>query len=204
MKITSLDNNKLLAICKIGMSEKIIITSKVQILFSIHYLTADMVHKVAILAPAIIVAVVIGVLGLAFIPSEIKYKNTDFPEGTIRIDHDVIKVEIAESDADKQRWLMFREEKLPLNSAMILVYKKPDLYSMWLLNIEYDLDLIWFDQRGNVVYVVKNASPCENTLDAANCTYKNTKPAKYIIAATSGFADEHKITKGSKMTIISI
>jgi uncharacterized membrane protein (UPF0127 family) len=45
------------------------------------------------------------------------------------VDQDVIKVEIAESNADRQRWLMFREQKLPLDSAMILVYEKPALYS---------------------------------------------------------------------------
>jgi uncharacterized membrane protein (UPF0127 family) len=88
------------------------------------------------------------------------------------VDQDVIKFEIAESDADKQRWLMFREQKLPLDSAIILVYEKPDLYSMWLLNIEYDLDLIWFDEEGSIVYMVKNASPCKSTLDATNCTYE--------------------------------
>jgi uncharacterized protein len=163
-----------------------------------------MVQKVTVLAPAIIVAIVIGVVGLSFIPSDIKHKNTAFPEGTIRIDQDVIKVEIAGSAADKQRWLMFREQKLPYNSAMILVYEKPGLYSMWLLNIEYDLDLMWFDENGSVVYIVEDASPCKNTLDAAKCTYENTKPAKYILAATSGFADEHEITGSSKMTIISI
>ena len=163
-----------------------------------------MVQKVTVLAPAIVVAVVIGVVGLIFIPSDIKHKNTAFPEGTIRIDQDVIKVEIAESDADKQRWLMFREQQLPFNSAMILVYEKSDLYSMWLLNIEYDLDLMWFDEEGSIVYIVKDASPCKNTLDAVNCTYKNTKPAKYILAATAGFADEHEITERSKMAVISI
>src|SRR5829696_10355616 len=162
-----------------------------------------MVQKVAVLAPAIVVAVVIGVVGLIFIPSDIKHKNTAFPEGTIRIDQDVIKVEIAESDADKQRWLMFREQQLPFNSAMILVYEKSDLYSMWLLNIEYNLDLIWINENGNIVYMVKDAEPCKNALDAASCTYKNTKPAKYIIAAASGFIDEHDITEKSIMTIIS-
>ena len=94
-----------------------------------------MVQKVTVLAPAIVVAVIIGVVGLIFIPSDIKHKNTAFPEGTIRIDQNVIKVEIAESDADKQRWLMFRAQQLPYDSAMILVYEKSDLYSMWLLNM---------------------------------------------------------------------
>lgn len=152
----------------------------------------------------LVAAVTIGSLGLIFIPQEIKNKQIDFAEGTIRIDDDVIKVEIAESRADKQRWLMFREERLPLNSAMILVYEKSDLYSMWLLNIEYNLDLIWINENGNIVYMVKDAEPCKNTFDAASCTYKNTKAAKYIIAAASGFIEEHDITEKSIMTIISI
>ena len=103
-----------------------------------------------------------------FIPQEIKNKHIGFAEGTIRIDDDVIRVEIAESRADKQRWLMFREEKLPLNSAMLLIYEKSDLYPLWLLNIEYNLDLIWVNENGNIVYMVKDASPCKNTLDSAS------------------------------------
>ena len=163
-----------------------------------------MVGKIAVIIPVLVAAVTIGSLGLIFIPQEIKNKQIDFAEGTIRIDDDVIKVEIAESRADKQRWLMFREERLPLNSAMILVYEKSDLYSIWLLNIEYNLDLIWINENGNIVYMVKDAEPCKNTLDAASCTYKNTKAAKYIIAAASGFIEEHDITEKSMMTIISI
>jgi uncharacterized membrane protein (UPF0127 family) len=163
-----------------------------------------LVRKIAVIIPVLVAAVTIGSLGLVFIPQEIKNKQIDFAEGTVRIDDDVIKVEIAESRADKQRWLMFREERLPLNSAMILVYEKSDLYSMWLLNIEYNLDLIWINENGNIVYLVKNAEPCKNTFDAASCTYKNTKAAKYIIAAASGFIEEHDITEKSIMTIISI
>jgi uncharacterized membrane protein (UPF0127 family) len=163
-----------------------------------------MVGKIAVLIPVFIAAVTIGSLGLVFLPQAIKNKQIDFPKGTIRIDDDIIKVEIAESSADKQRWLMFREEKLPLDSAMILIYEKSDLYALWLLNIEYNLDLIWVNENGNIVYMVKDAAPCKNALDSASCTFKNTKPAKYIIAATSGFIENHRITEKSKMTIISI
>jgi uncharacterized membrane protein (UPF0127 family) len=164
----------------------------------------NLVHKLPLLVPLIIIAVAIGAIGLAFVPSEIKNKRLDFAQGTAMINGNLIKVEIAKSAAEKQRWLMFRQERLPLDSAMMLIYDKLDLYAIWLLNIEYNLDLIWFDENGNIVYMVKDASPCKNTLDASNCTYKNTKPAKYVIAAASGFIDEHKITRDSKMTIISI
>lgn len=163
-----------------------------------------MASKTAVLVPSIIVALAVGALGLAFIPTDIKNRQTDFPQGIVRIGHDIIKVEIAKSNAEKQRWLMFRVEKMPLNSAMILVYEKPDLYAMWLLNIDYNLDLMWFDGAGNLVYKVKDGHRCTNTFDASDCTYKNTGPAKYVIAGASGFIDKHRITKESKLTITSI
>jgi uncharacterized protein len=163
-----------------------------------------MVHKIAVLVPVMIAATALGVLGLGFIPPGVKNAPAGFPVGTVRINHDVINVEVAKSSAEKERWLMFRHEKMPFNSAMILVFDKPDLYSMWLLNIGYNLDLIWFDENGDVVYMVKDVPPCKSTFDMADCTYKNTKPAKYVIAATSGFIDKHRVNKDSRMNITSI
>jgi uncharacterized membrane protein (UPF0127 family) len=164
-----------------------------------------MVNKLAVLIPTIIAAVLIGTIGLSFVPSEIRNKHlSEFSKGVIKIGFDTINVEIAKSNAEKQRWLMFRGEKQPMNTAMILIYDKSDLYGIWLLNIQYNLDLIWLDENGNIVYMVKDAHICKTTLDAADCTYKNTSPAKYVIAATSGFINAHKITRESKMTLISI
>jgi hypothetical protein len=124
--------------------------------------------------------------------------------GTIKIGNSAINVEIAESDAERQRWLMFRNEEFPLNSAMILVYPKSDLYALWLLNIQYNLDIMWFNEEGKLVYLIKNAKPCENPLDPHNCTYKTTVPAKYIVVSTKGFIKENNITNSSILTIISI
>jgi uncharacterized membrane protein (UPF0127 family) len=163
-----------------------------------------MVHKIAVLIPVMVAATALGVLGLVFIPPGVKNAPAGFPVGTVRINHDIINVEVAKSSAEKERWLMFRHEKMPFNSAMILVFDKPDLYSMWLLNIGYNLDLIWFDENGNVVYMVKDVPPCKSTFDMADCTYKNTKPAKYVIAATSGFIDKHRVNTDSMMSITSI
>lgn len=75
---------------------------------------------------------------------------------------------------------------------------------MWLLNIRYPLDLIWFDQDGNVVYTKKNVQPCDTILDSSECTFKNTKPAKFVLAGMSGFIQYHNITGTSKLEMISV
>ena len=126
------------------------------------------------------------------------------PKGTVRIDNDVITVEIAETAAEQQRWLTFRQDRLPFDTAMLIKHEEPDLYEVWMLNIEYNLDLIWFDENGNAVYIKENVPPCDNVVETISCTYKSTKPALYLMAATAGFIDVHNIAIGSNMTTISV
>jgi uncharacterized membrane protein (UPF0127 family) len=162
------------------------------------------VRKITVLLPVIVGCIILGVLGLTFVPEGVKNRNIDFSKGTIVINNNSISTEIAETPAERQRWLTFRNEELPLNSALLLVYDKPDLYSLWLLNIQFNLDLIWFDGAGNIVYIKQDVAPCMNTLDAAQCTYKNTIPARYVLAATTGFINYHNITIDLKIKLVSI
>ena len=161
-------------------------------------------RKSTVLIPVIVAAVAVGALVMVFVPSEIRDKNTGFPKGTVRIDDDVITVEIAETAAEQQRWLTFRQDRLPFDTAMLIKHEEPDLYEVWMLNIEYNLDLIWFDENGNAVYIKENVPPCDNVVETISCTYKSTKPALYLMAATAGFIDVHNIAIGSNMTTISV
>jgi uncharacterized protein len=163
-----------------------------------------MARKSAVLIPAFAAAVLIGGLGIAFMPQDVKEKSADFPKGTVRVNDDVITVEIAETAAEKQRWMTFRQDRLSLDTAMLIRYQTPDLYEIWMFNVQYNLDLIWFDQEGNAVYIKKDVSPCEHILDQVGCTYKPTSRALYVMAGTAGFADEHGIDIGSKMTLVSV
>ncbi|MGC1132188.1 MAG: DUF192 domain-containing protein [Nitrososphaeraceae archaeon] len=107
-----------------------------------------MVHKAVVLLPPIIAASIIGSLGIFFASSEVKDRDLNFPFGTIKIDNDTIRVEVAKSNVERQRWLTFRDEPIPLGSAMLLIYERLDLYALWLINIQYYLDLVWFNENG--------------------------------------------------------
>jgi uncharacterized membrane protein (UPF0127 family) len=178
---------------------------KVQIIFSDSLLLYNnMPRKSVVLIPVMAASAIIGILGITFIPPEIRDRDTGFSKGTVRIDDDVVTVEIAETGPERQRWMTFREDRLPVDTAMLIKYDRSDLHEVWMMNIEYNLDLIWFDEAGNAVYLIEDAPPCKNVIETVSCTYKTTKPALYVMAATSGFIDAHGITVGSKMTIISV
>ena len=157
-----------------------------------------------VLIPISIAAVIIGIVGLTTLPSESKLQSVEFPMGTIKIDDIPLQVFIADTEPRRVRGLMF-EDKLPYDQGMIFVFEKPGLYSLWMLNMQFSLDMIWFDQDGKVIHIEKDVPPCKSALEIAACqSIIPAGEALYVLEVTSGFVDIHKITKDSVLNIISI
>ncbi len=157
-----------------------------------------------VLIPISIAAVIIGVVGLMTMPSEIKLESVEFPMGTIKVDDIPLQVMIADTEPRRVRGLMF-EDQLPYDQGMIFVFEESGLYSLWMLNMQFSLDMIWFDQDGKVVHIEKNIPPCKTALEITTCqSIIPDVEAVYILEVTSGFVDKNNITKDSILSIISI
>jgi uncharacterized protein len=161
--------------------------------------------RAQVLIPIAIAAVIIGIVGVITIPADSKLAEVKFPRGTIKIDDKILDVQIAETDAQKIRGLMF-QNKLPDDQGMIFVFAQEQVVPIWMLNMQFPLDIIWFDSDGNVVHIEKNVPACKSALETATCTVQNAegKKAKYVLEVTAGFADKFHVTVNSKMEIISV
>lgn len=163
-----------------------------------------MATKTQALIPILIAAVIVGVVGLMSLPSETKLESVEFPRGTIKVDDVPLEVQIADTEPRRVRGLMFQDQ-LPYNQGMIFVFDEPGLYSLWMLNMQFPLDMIWFDKDGNVVYIEKDVPPCKSTLEIATCqSITPDGEALYILEVTSGFVDKYNITYDSVLSIVSI
>ena len=163
-----------------------------------------MATRTQALVPIIIAAVIVGVVGLLSLPSESKLESVEFPRGTIMVDDVPLEVQIADTEPRRVRGLMF-QDPLPDDQGMIFVFQEPGLYSLWMLNMQFPLDMIWFDEHGKVVHIEKDVPPCKTTLEITTC--QSVVPegrANYVLEVTAGFIDRHSITKDSILTIISI
>jgi len=88
---------------------------------------------------------------------------------------------------------------------MIFVFDKPGSYSLWMLNMQFPLDMIWFDGNGKVIHIEKDIPPCKSALEIATCqSLVPDGEAKYVLEVTAGFIDSNNITQDSILTIISI
>ena len=164
-----------------------------------------MASRKQVIIPIIIAAFIVGIVGIATIPKDAKLQSVEFPVGTIKVDDIVLQVQIADTDPRRTRGLMF-QEILPYDQGMLFVFGDSAVRSMWMLNMQFALDFVWFDSNGNVVHIEKDIQPCKSALETATCTVQNggDKPSQYVLEVTSGFIDKFNINENSKLKIISI
>ena len=163
-----------------------------------------MTTRTQALVPIFIAAVIIGVAGLMSIPSESKLESVEFPRGTIMIDDVPLEVQIADTEPRRIRGLMFQDQ-LPYDQGMIFVFDKPGLYSLWMLNMQFPLDMMWFDEEGKIVHIEKDVPPCKTPLEIASCqSIVPEGQAVYVLEVTSGFVTQNNVTMDSILRIISI
>ena len=109
--------------------------------------------RLQVLIPIGIAAVIVGVAGIVSLPSEITIDaNSNFLMGTVQLDDKILQVYIADTDPRRMRGLMFETESfLADDKGMLFVFDEPGSRSMWMKNMQFHLDIIWFNENGNVV-----------------------------------------------------
>ena len=161
-----------------------------------------------VLIPIGIAAVIVGVAGIVSLPSEVKIDaNSNFLMGTVQLDDKLLQVYIADTDPRRMRGLMFETESFLANDkGMLFVFDEPGSRSMWMKNMQFHLDIIWFNENGNVVSIAKNVPPCITPVEVMSCKSDGVYAdnAQYVLELISGYIDEHSITENSQLEIISI
>jgi uncharacterized protein len=102
------------------------------------------------------------------------------------------EVEVAESSLEKTQGLMFRES---LSGGMLFVYETEDDRNFWMKNMKIPLDIVWINEKLEVVSVSRNAQPC---LD--ECVLIS-EVAKYVLEINAGNAKRYSIKKGDKIEL---
>ncbi len=115
------------------------------------------------------------------------------PRSTVlRIASHPLKVEVAASEAERDRGLMFRKS-LPREEGMLFLFDDPGYYGMWMKNTLIPLSVAFVDREG-VILNIADMEP--QTLD----THLAAGPALYAIEANKGWFAAHRIQAGDKVT----
>ncbi len=105
-----------------------------------------------------------------------------------------LKVEVAQTKAEKSRGLMFRK-KIDENSGMIFVYKKPIMMRFWMRYTSIPLSIA-FINRKNIITDIYDMKPHSEKI------ISSTLPAIYAIEANKGWFKKNFIYPNSIIKII--
>lgn len=113
---------------------------------------------------------------------------------TLRLGQAEIKAELAITEAQRAKGLMFRET-LGENEGMLFVFPKEAVHSFWMANTKIPLDIIWINSDFEIVYISENTPPCQETgqLKSLCTVYKPDKKAKYVLEVNAGYVKNHNI-----------
>ncbi len=103
-----------------------------------------------------------------------------------------VKVEIARTEREKQKGLMFRED-LAEDRGMLFVYDDAEVRSFWMKNTYIPLDMIFIGPGKRIAGIVKNATPETRTPRKVN------KPSQWVLEVNGGQADKHGLGPGDRV-----
>ena len=109
------------------------------------------------------------------------------PLGTkVIINGQTIKVELAISEAEKQKGLGYRDF-LPKDSGMLFVYENKDRYSFWMKGMRFPLDYIWID--GNTIVDLSENIPAPSSYDEQPVHLSPNVPVNKILEVNAGIIE---------------
>lgn len=113
---------------------------------------------------------------------------------------ETIELEIARSDQQRARGLMFRES-LPPSHGMLFVFAESDRHGFWMKNTFIPLDMLWIDGDGTIAEIQRDIPPCESE----PCpTYAPESPGLYVLELAAGEADQLGLAEGDRLELRNI
>jgi uncharacterized membrane protein (UPF0127 family) len=106
-----------------------------------------------------------------------------------------IIVDIADEPDERERGLSNRED-LPEGTGILFIFEEKDLHGFWMKDMNFSIDILWFNEFGELVYYVKNVNP-----DTYPVIFTPDEPAKYVIEVPAGFIKEEGIKMGDKIDL---
>jgi len=104
----------------------------------------------------------------------------------------VFSVEMATTDQEREKGLMFRKE-LPDGRGMLFDFSPEQMVSMWMKNTYISLDMIFIRADGRVLRVAENTEPFSTRIIASG------GPVKGVLEVVAGTARKYGIEPGDRV-----
>ena len=109
----------------------------------------------------------------------------------------IIYAELADTPLKRAEGLMYREN-LGADRGMLFTFPQAQAWVFWMKNTKIPLDLIWINEKRQIVHIEPNVPICTRTDDSCP-QYRPNNDALYVLELAGGRAEGLKLQRGSKL-----
>ena len=127
-----------------------------------------------------------------------KTVRTSAPTSVVTIDTGEwkvpFKVELATTDAEQQRGLMFRDH-MDADAGMLFVFDHDSVHTFWMKNTLIPLDMLFIGGDQKIVGIVENATPQTETSRTVGL------PSRYVLEINGGLSARYGFRAGQAVQL---
>ena|SRR3989338_6572263 len=147
------------------------------------------VNAFALLSVFSLIVLVPLLFVIRLIPTEEGYK-------TVKISGVTVKAEVADTQLKRIEGLMSKKA-LPHNGGMLFIFDAADYHRIWMMNMNFSIDILWIGKDLKIVDIAESAPPC-----ILNCpVYSPDEKSLYVLEVNAGFVNENKLKIGDQVEI---
>lgn len=109
----------------------------------------------------------------------------------------IIHAELADTPQKRAEGLMYREH-LGADRGMLFTFLQAQAWTFWMKNTKIPLDIIWMNEKKQVIHIEPNVPICTRTDDSCP-QYRPNDEALYVLELAGGRAESLKLQRGSKL-----
>jgi len=151
-------------------------------------------------AGAILYLISNGLVHVSYTQNQSNTNSGDMPKGQVKIGGVLLDVEIANTPQLQTKGLQYHTP-LSYDQGMLFTFAQPQVVPIWMKEMQFPIDIIWFDSSGNVLHVEKNAPPC--TADPCAIYGQSITQVQNVLEVASGFTDKFGIDQNSHLQILA-
>lgn len=118
-----------------------------------------------------------------------------FDSKVIMIGSSKVNVKILDSEPERIKGLSGRKE-LKSDEGMFFEFDEIGQHGIWMKDMNFPIDIIWFNKNGTIVHVEKNVDP--NTYPKV---FKPDTDSMYVLEVNAGFFDRNNLMIGDTIDL---
>lgn len=139
----------------------------------------------ALISGALIITIAIVVYALMH--------RTSMP--TVTIAEEAVRVTVADSASERERGLSGLPG-LAEDEGMLFIFPEDGVYSFWMRDMLFSIDILWVSAAGRVVHIEHAVSP-----ETYPASFFSPLPARYVLELPAGWSKARGVEVGSSVLL---